>query len=47
MTELFAGSAVCPGPFIVGLWLLTENLKTLSTRRFRRTELRTNLPKDG
>ena len=37
MNELFAGVAGGLGLFIVGMWLLTENLKALVTRRLRRT----------
>ena len=37
MNELFAGVAGGLGLFIVGMWLLTENLKALTTRRLRRT----------
>ena len=37
MNELFAGIAGGLGLFIVGMWLLTENLKALATRRLRRT----------
>ena len=36
MNELFAGVAGGLGLFIVGMWLLTENLKVLATRRLRR-----------
>ena len=36
MTELFAGVAGGFGLFMVGMWLLTENLKALTTRRLRR-----------
>ena len=36
MTELFAGITGGLGLFIVGMWLLTENLKTLASRRLRR-----------
>ena len=36
MNELFAGVAGGLGLFIVGMWLLTENLKALATRRLRR-----------
>ena len=36
MNELFAGIAGGLGLFIVGMWLLTENLKALTTRRLRR-----------
>ena len=36
MIELFAGVAGRLGLFIVGMWLLTENLKALATRRLRR-----------
>ena len=35
MIELFAGVAGGLGLFIVGMWLLTENLKALATRRLR------------
>lgn len=34
MNEVIAG--VAGGLFIVGMWLLTENLKSLATRRLRR-----------
>ena len=37
MNELFAGIAGGLGLFIVGMWLLTENLKALGTRRLRRS----------
>ena len=37
INELFAGIAGGLGLFIVGMWLLTENLKALATRRLRRT----------
>ena len=37
MIELFGGIVGGLGLFIVGLWLLTENLKTLASRRLRRT----------
>ena len=37
MNELFAGVAGGLGLFVVGMWLLTENLKALATRRLRRT----------
>ena len=36
MNELFAGVAGGLGLFILGMWLLTENLKALATRRLRR-----------
>ena len=36
MNELFAGVAGGLGLFIVGMWLLTENLKALATRQLRR-----------
>ena len=36
MNELFAGVAGGVGLFIVGMWFLTENLKTLASRRLRR-----------
>ena len=36
MNELFAGITGGLGLFIVGMWLLTENLKTLASRRLRR-----------
>ena len=36
MNELFAGVAGGLGLFIVGMWLLTENLKAVTTRRLRR-----------
>ena len=37
MNELFEGTAGGLGLFIVGMWLLTENLKALASRRLRRT----------
>ena len=37
MNELLAGVAGGLGLFVIGMWLLTENLKTLATRRMRRT----------
>ena len=37
MSELLAGVAGGLGLFVVGMWLLTENLKALATRRLRRT----------
>ena len=37
MNELFAGIAGGLGLFIAGMWLLTENLKTLASRRLRRS----------
>ena len=37
MNELFAEIVGGLGLFIVGMWLLTENLKALATRRLRRT----------
>ena len=40
MTELFAGVAGGLGLFIVGMWLLTENLKALASRRLRRIATR-------
>ena len=40
MNELFAGIAGGLGLFIAGMWLLTENLKTLSSRRLRRSARR-------
>ena len=40
MIELFAGVAGGLGLFIVGMWLLTENLKTLASRRLRRAASR-------
>ena len=40
MNELFAGVAGGLGLFIVGMWLLTENLKALASRRLRRTAAR-------
>ena len=40
MNELFAGVAGGLGLFIVGMWLLTENLKALASRRLRRTAVR-------
>ena len=36
MSELIAGIVGGFGLFIVGMWLLTENLKALTTRRLRR-----------
>ena len=36
MNELFAGVVGGVGLFIAGMWLLTENLKALTTRRLRR-----------
>ena len=36
MNELFAGVVGGVGLFIVGMWLITENLKALTTRRLRR-----------
>ena len=36
MNELFAGVVGGFGLFIAGMWLLTENLKSLTTRRLRR-----------
>ena len=36
MSELIAGVAGGFGLFMVGMWLLTENLKALTTRRLRR-----------
>ena len=36
MVELFAGVVGGFGLFMVGMWLLTENLKALTTRRLRR-----------
>ena len=35
MSELIAGIVGGFGLFIVGMWLLTENLKALTTRRLR------------
>ena len=40
MTELFAGIAGGVGLLIAGMWLLTENLKTLASRRLRRSASR-------
>ena len=40
MNELFAGVTGGLGLFIVGMWLLTENLKTLASPRLRRTAAR-------
>ncbi|MCY4548940.1 MAG: Na/Pi symporter [Defluviicoccus sp.] len=40
MNELFAGIAGGLGLFIFGMWLLTENLKALATRRLRTTAAR-------
>ena len=40
MNELFAGVAGGLGLFIVGMWLLTENLKALASRPLRRTATR-------
>ena len=40
MIELFGGIIGGLGLFIVGMWLLTENLKTLASRRLRRTASR-------
>ena len=40
MNELFAGITGGLGLFIVGMWLLTENLKSLASRRLRRTASR-------
>ena len=40
MNELFAGIAGGLGLFIAGMWLLTENLKTLASRRLRRSARR-------
>ena len=40
MNELFAGVAGGLGLFIVGMWLLTENLKALASRRLRRSATR-------
>ena len=40
MNELFAGVAGGLGLFIVGMWLLTENLKSLASPRLRRTAAR-------
>ncbi|MXY33426.1 MAG: Na/Pi cotransporter family protein, partial [Boseongicola sp. SB0664_bin_43] len=36
MNELLAGIAGGLGLFIVGMWILTENLKAMATRRLRR-----------
>ena len=35
MIEVFGGMVGGLGIFFVGMWLLTENLKTLATRRLR------------
>ena len=40
MNELFAGVAGGLGLFIVGMWLLTESLKTLASGRLRRAATR-------
>ena len=40
MNELFAGIAGGLGLFIAGMWLLTENLQTLASRRLRRSASR-------
>ena len=40
MTELFAGIAGGVGLLIAGMWLLTENLKTLASWRLRRSASR-------
>ena len=40
MNELFAGVAGGLGLFIVGMWFLTENLKTLASRRLRMSATR-------
>ena len=40
MIELFAGIAGGLGLFIVGMWLLTENLKALASWRLRQTVIR-------
>ena len=40
MNELFAGIAGGLGLFIAGMWLLTENLKALASRRLRRSASR-------
>ena len=40
MNELFAGVTGGLGLFVVGMWLLTENLKTLASRQLRRTASR-------
>ena len=40
VNELFAGLAGGLGLFITGMWLLTENLKTLASRRLRRSTSR-------
>ena len=40
MTELFAGIAGGVGLVIAGMWLLTENLKTLASWRLRRSASR-------
>ena len=40
MSEVFAGIAGGVGLFIVGMWLLTENLKALASRRMRRIAAR-------
>ena len=40
MTELLAGVVGGLGLFIVGMWFLTENLKTLASRRLRKSAQR-------
>ena len=40
MNDHFSGIAGGLGLFIVGMWLLTENLKALASRRLRRTATR-------
>ena len=40
INELFAGVTGGLGLFLVGMWLLTENLKTLASRQLRRTASR-------
>ena len=40
MNELFAGVTGGLGLFVVGMWLLTENLKSLASRQLRRTASR-------
>ena len=37
ISELFAEVTGGLGLFVVGMWLLTENLKTLASRQLRRT----------
>ena len=40
MIELFGGIVGGLGLFMLGMWLLTENLKMLAGRRLRRTASR-------